>query len=127
MRALELLVVLSNRLFRGTPFCHSRPERCLTYRGQCFGICARCTGMLLGCVVGTGWVLVAWPVGRNLAPAVLLAGAGMLVPTAVDGGLQALGPRRSTNRTRLLTGTLLGTGLVALATGAFAVARPLLP
>lgn len=97
---------LATRLFVANPYlalwhCHRRCERSFFVRGRQFGVCARCTGLLVGGV---------------LSPLGLPLGAGFLVPAAcaatvlvaLDGGSQLAGWRESTNRLRLVTGLLAG-------------------
>jgi uncharacterized membrane protein len=111
--ALRAGQALATRLFVANPYlalwhCHRRCERSFFVRGRQFGVCARCTGLLVGGV---------------LSPLAVPLGAGVLVPAAcaamvllaIDGGSQLAGWRASTNRLRLVTGLaagLLGPGAV---------------
>ncbi len=45
---------------------------------------------------------------------ILLAGVVFLIPSGVDGFTQLLGNRESTNRLRIVTGILLGIGVVLI-------------
>jgi len=77
---------------------------------NCFRICARCTGMLLG----IGVFCVAWGFGARvqLAALVLLPlSAGFVLPAVVDFNRQLVARRESTNRRRLITGAMFGFAL----------------
>jgi uncharacterized membrane protein len=104
--ALRAGQALATRLFVANPYlpfwhCHRRCERSFFVRGRQFGVCARCTGLLIGLVLSP----LAVPLGAGiLVPA---AGAAMVL-LAIDGGSQLAGWRVSTNRLRLLTGLAAG-------------------
>lgn len=71
------------------PVCHQLPERSLTVDGAPLAVCARCTGLYLGGVVGLA-AAAAWlgPAGRGPRPFWLgLA----LAPTVVDALLPWVG------------------------------------
>lgn len=86
-------------LFR--PLCHGMASRSLEMFGTLMPICARCTGVYLGMLVGIlTFAAMPWIEGRLLKPMMLIA----LVPIAVDGVTQALGFRESTNALRVVTG-----------------------
>ncbi|HEX8212929.1 MAG TPA: DUF2085 domain-containing protein [Longimicrobium sp.] len=104
--ALRAGQALATRLFVANPYlalwhCHRRCERSFFVRGRQFGVCARCTGLLVGGV---------------LSPLAVPLGAGFLVPAAcaatvllgMDGGSQFAGWRVSSNPIRLLTGLAAG-------------------
>lgn len=80
--------------------CHQRPERSFSLHGRQFPICARCTGVLLGELIG----LISY---RWFHPPlwVILAFCSVML---LDWGIQALGWLDSTNFRRLITGTLCG-------------------
>ena len=76
--------------------CHRRPDRSFVIRGRQFHVCARCTGLITGCM---------------FAPLLLSFGSSLLILAplfvsllAVDGLTQIAGWRSSTNSLRLLTG-----------------------
>ena len=86
--------------------CHCMDSRSFHYRNIRFPICARCTGELIGILLGV--ILFAfWQPGWLLA---LL----LLLPLLIDGGIQALTRYESNNIKRLITGILFGYGLVNL-------------
>jgi uncharacterized membrane protein len=85
-------------------YCHRLPERSFFYKGKPFPICARCTGILIGYVVG---IIYACFYGNlSLSIAILL-----ILPLVWDGGFQAIGKWQSTNKRRLFTGILAGIGV----------------
>ena len=97
-------------LYRWLPrlfYCHCRPDRSFFWRGRQFPICARCTGQLVGLLLGIPLFIV----GRFP----LYVCAALLLPLIADGFLQLLTRYESTNPRRFITGTLFGLGLYELA------------
>ena len=97
-------------LYRWLPrlfYCHCRPDRSFFWRGRQFPICARCTGQLVGLLLG----IPLFVVGRFP----LYVCAALLLPLIADGFLQLLTRYESTNPRRFITGTLFGLGLYELA------------
>lgn len=82
-------------------FCHRMPERSFFFKGKQFPICARCTGILVGIILGFIYVLFFGNIPFLLIPLFLL-------PIAFDGGGQLLNKWISNNRRRLITGVLAG-------------------
>jgi uncharacterized membrane protein len=87
--------------------CHQLPERSFYIEGQKFAVCARCTGIYSGFVLG----VLAYPLVRRLRRTdtperkwLLLAA----LPLAVDFSLTFAGIWENTHTSRLLTGMLLG-------------------
>ncbi|MCF2206953.1 DUF2085 domain-containing protein [Halobacterium salinarum] len=111
-RFLDAIFRLSNSFLRPYPLCHSRPDRSLSYHGRYFGLCARCTGMyssgVLAILATRLWSIPIRPVW------LFLGGLFFLIPGGVDGFTQLLGERESTNRLRIVTGFLLGIGVVLI-------------
>ncbi|WP_345785524.1 DUF2085 domain-containing protein [Halorubrum sp. AD140] len=111
-RVIDAIFRLSNSFLRQYPLCHSRPDRSLSYHGRYFGICARCTGMYLSGIVA---ILVTQLWSIPLSPVwIFLMGLMFLLPGGVDGSTQLLGNRESTNSLRIMTGILLGIGVVLI-------------
>ncbi|CAP13680.1 DUF2085 domain-containing protein [Halobacterium salinarum] len=109
-RILDTLFYLSNKILRPYPLCHSLPDRSLSYHGRYFGLCARCTGMYASGVL-TVLVIILWELPFDSQSSVLFGGL-LLIPGGIDGFTQLIGNRESTNRLRILTGILLGIGVV---------------
>jgi uncharacterized membrane protein len=76
-------------------------------------ICARCLGLLAGYPAAIGILFALGP--PSLSRAAL--GALLLLPAAVDGGVQALTAYHSTTARRLATGALAGVGQLELLGG----------
>ncbi|WP_188785466.1 DUF2085 domain-containing protein [Halobellus salinus] len=114
-KPLTVIFRLSNRLLRPYPLCHSRPDRSLCYQGRYFGLCARCTGMytagLLTVLISLLWT---FPLSPRLTS---FLGGLLILPGGIDGVTQLVGDRESTNLLRILTGLLLGIGIVLMIKG----------
>ena len=93
--------------------CHGIPDRCLTIGAWRSPICARCVGLLAGYPVAVAALFALGPPSTARA----LVGALLLLPAAIDGGLQALTSYRSTTARRLATGALAGLGQLELLGG----------
>lgn len=81
--------------------CHQLPERSFFFRGHQFPICARCTGILFGYIIG-GLIAIKY---RHIPLGILVL---LLIPLGIDGSAQYLGLWKSTNKRRLLTGIAAG-------------------
>jgi uncharacterized membrane protein len=93
--------------------CHGIPDRCLAIGAWRSPICARCLGLIAGYPAA---VVALFAFGPPTA-ARALTGALLLLPAAIDGGLQALSSYRSTTARRLITGMLAGLGQLELIGG----------
>ena len=93
--------------------CHGNPDRCLAIRGWRSPICARCVGLLAGYPLAVAALFAFGPPDLDRA----LTGALLLVPAALDGGVQALSSYGSTSPRRLVTGVLAGIGQLELLGG----------
>jgi len=94
-------------LFGKLPICHRLPERSFFFRGKQFPLCARCTGLLMGC-----WfypLFVFDVINLSLALIVLLH-----FPLLIDGATQLYFNRESSNWLRFVTGLMAGISQVAL-------------
>lgn len=85
--------------------CHQMAERSYYLNGNQLPVCARDLGIFIGLVVGLA-LTVAWPFRPRLYMMVLL-----IIPMAIDGGLQSLTDYESNNLFRTITGILAGVGL----------------
>lgn len=85
--------------------CHAMPERSFHYHGKVFPICARCTGELVGILMG---ILIVCIFGYPKLRIAIL----MMIPLILDGTLQRLTSYESRNRRRLITGILFGIAIV---------------
>lgn len=90
------------RIFFG---CHARADRSFFYHGRQFPICARCTGELIGMILG---IPIAFFMGYPSFSVVLL----MMFPMVLDGFLQLLTPYESKNYRRCATGIVFGIAFI---------------
>lgn len=90
------------RIFFG---CHARADRSFFYHGRQFPICARCTGEMIGMILG---VPIAFFMGYPSFSVVLL----MMFPMVLDGFLQLLTPYESKNYRRCATGIVFGIAFI---------------
>lgn len=88
-------------------FCHKQPERSFFYKGKQFPICARCTGILLGYILGIIYVLFFKSLG-------IILEFSLMIPLLIDGWGQYIGWFKSTNSRRLITGILAGIATICL-------------
>lgn len=79
-------------------------------------VCARCTGILIGNLAALPWFAAHGLPGTGPA----LAGLALLLPAALDGGLQLATRYRSGPARRLSTGLAAGFGQALLALGLLA-------
>ena len=86
--------------------CHQMPERSFFYKGYQFPLCARCTGLVIGYLMG---ILIYFLKIINWEIAILLC-----IPLVIDGGSQYLKWRMSNQRLRLITGILCSIGIMVL-------------
>jgi uncharacterized membrane protein len=96
-------------------FCHGIPRRCLTLWGVPMPICARCTAIYGGALLGLALMrLMPW-MSERTARFVMYAAA---TPLGIDGLTQLTTLRESTNTLRLITGVIGGIGFALWALAA---------
>lgn len=88
-------------------FCHRIPERSFFWKGQKFPICARCTGIHLGYLSFPLFLFSFFTL--NLWITIL-----MILPTYLDGLIQAFFNKESNNYRRVITGFIAGVGTMSL-------------
>ena len=82
------------------PICNKKPDRAPNIFGHTFILCWRCTGLVLGGIVGTfarlyfGNIKIYW--------------YSLLIPVGIDGGLQYYCGVMSNNYRRFITGFIGG-------------------
>ena len=86
--------------------CHQRQERSFFIRNYQFPICARCTGIVVSTIIS--YVICLFKKTR------FIYGIILCIPMIIDGGIQYLGIKESTNLRRLITGLLGGAGLTMI-------------
>lgn len=84
--------------------CHQDPNRSFFVKGFQFPVCARCTGVLLGYIVG---LLLLIKVNPSL-----LVGLLLVVPMGIDWIYQKARKKESTNGRRFISGLLGGIGII---------------
>jgi uncharacterized membrane protein len=97
--------------------CHGIPSRCLLLFGVPMPICARCTAIYGGLIVGA-LLSGLMPDMRERTARIVVALAAL--PMAIDGGTQLIRLRESTNELRLETGLVAG---IAIALWALTAVR----
>ena len=90
-----------NRLLQYAFMCHRIPERSFFYRGKQFPLCARCTGILCGYIIG---LLIL----KIYAILPLTLSLIIIIPMIIDGTGQLFNKWESNNFRRLITGILGG-------------------
>jgi uncharacterized membrane protein len=77
--------------------CHRMPERSFFFKGYQFPICARCTGILIGCILGP--IIYYIKSDINFIICILL-----ILPMIFDGFIQLYTNYKSNNIKRFITG-----------------------
>jgi uncharacterized membrane protein len=91
--------------------CHGMEARCFHWGGVPMPICARCTGLYLGFLIGIGLFAAVRKLQRISIPSSMVI--VLVAPLVVDGITQAMGLRVSTNELRVATGLLCGSAALA--------------
>ncbi|MDX1271836.1 DUF2085 domain-containing protein [Bizionia paragorgiae] len=90
-------------------YCHRLPERSFFFKGKQLPLCSRCTGINLGYffmpIFALGFLKISlfWTII-------------MILPTYIDGTLQAFTNYESNNKLRFITGLISGIGTMSLIT-----------
>lgn len=84
--------------------CHQDPKRSFQVNGYQFPLCARCTGIPIGYLIGL--LIIFW-----IRIPVLIS-IGMILVMFYDWYIQYWGIRESTNFRRCITGILYGIGVI---------------
>lgn len=88
-------------------YCHRKPERSFFWKGKQFPVCARCTGIHIGYLAYPLFLFDVFSLNIWVTLALLL-------PTYIDGLVQAFLRVESNNLRRVTTGILAGVGVVSL-------------
>ena len=88
-------------------FCHRIPERSFFWKGKQFPVCARCTGIHIGYITFPFFMFSIFELN-------LLWTLVLIIPTYIDGLVQAYLNIESTNIRRLITGLMSGIGMMSL-------------
>ncbi|MGL4589873.1 MAG: DUF2085 domain-containing protein [Mycoplasmatales bacterium] len=92
-------------------YCHQKPERSFHYHGYQYPVCARCTGLYLGYVIGLIFGLITIVLSKPINEQFLLLA---IIPIFIDGGLQYVFKLESNNTRRFITGLLGGIAFMCL-------------
>ncbi len=87
--------------------CHQKPERSFFIRGKQFPLCARCTGIHLGYL--SYFLFLFGLISMNWWISLL-----MVIPTYLDGFVQAYTNYESNNPMRFFSGIIAGIGSMSL-------------
>jgi uncharacterized membrane protein len=87
--------------------CHRKPERSFKIKGHALPLCARCTGLIIGSVIGILLVLLSYDLPL---PFLILS----MLPLLIDGFTQMFTTYESNNILRFSTGVLFSLSLVYL-------------
>lgn len=90
-------------------YCHRLPERSFFFKGKQLPLCSRCTGINLGY-----FFMPLFALGLIKIP--LLWTFLMIIPTYLDGTIQAFTTYQSNNKLRFVTGLISGIGTMSLIT-----------
>ena len=104
VRRSDRLWISSMKFCRRISGCHQMPERSFFFGEYQFPLCARCTGIVIGHVIG---IIV------SVFCRVSLLSLLLTIPLMIDGIMQELTSYESTNRRRLFTGILYGFGIMS--------------
>lgn len=88
-------------------YCHRLPERSFFFKGKQLPLCSRCTGINLGYFILPLFIL-------NLISIPLWWSIAMVLPTYIDGTIQAYTKYQSNNFLRFTTGIISGIGTMSL-------------
>lgn len=107
------MIKIKDIRFRGNhlqfSLCHQKPERSFFWKGKQLPLCARCTGIHLGYFAAPLFLL-------GIVEIPLLWTIIMILPTYIDGLVQAYFDIESTNSRRFITGLASGIGKISLVT-----------
>ncbi len=93
------------------PICHQIPERSFQLSGHSLAVCARCTGLYAGMVVG----LLFYPFIKTVGSKNIPSPKGLLfsaIPTVVEWIFSHMNVVESSNWIRSLSSAILGTAVV---------------
>lgn len=96
----------------GALTCHQMYERSFNYKGYQFPVCARCTGIFVGNIIGIFLYII------NIKTSII-TGLVLILIMIIDGLLQLFNIKDSTNIRRLITGVLAGVGYISLTVNIF--------
>ena len=87
--------------------CHQMHERSFSYKGYQFPVCARCTGIFIGQIIGVLCIVLGLRID-------FLWSIVLILPMAIDGLIQLMKIMESNNFRRFITGFISGVGYTYL-------------
>jgi Predicted membrane protein len=96
----------------GALTCHQMYERSFNYKGYQFPVCARCTGIFVGNIIGVFLYIINIKIS-------IIAGLTLILIMAIDGLIQLFKIKASTNKRRFITGILAGIGYICILVNIF--------
>lgn len=102
----------------GALTCHQMYERSFNYKGYQFPVCARCTGIFVGNIIG----ILLYIINIKIS---IITGLGLILIMAIDGLLQLFKIKASTNKRRFITGLIAGIGYIFMVANIFLYIRHL--
>lgn len=93
-------------------------ERSFNYKGYQFPVCARCTGIFIGQIIGI--IFMVFGLKLNLFWSVLF-----MLPMIIDGTIQLIKIKESNNIRRVITGFIAGIAYINLLIDIFNIIKHL--
>lgn len=97
----------TNFMKLGSYTCHQIYERSFSYNGYQFPVCARCTGIFIGQIIGVICIVLGLRINFLWATA-------LIIPMVIDGLIQLMKIIESNNIRRFITGFASGIGYIYL-------------
>lgn len=89
----------------GSYTCHQIYERSFSYKGYQFPVCARCTGIFMGQIIGVICIILGLRIN-------FLWSTALIIPMVIDGLIQLMKIIKSNNIRRFITGFASGIGYI---------------
>jgi uncharacterized membrane protein len=101
-------------------YCHQLPERSFRLNGRRMPVCARCTGIIIGNLIGEAACLIAsglnpysrFHIQRSINYCLIMS--SFMIPLLLDGSIQFFTGYESNNPLRLVTGILYGIAISSI-------------
>ena len=87
------------------PLCNKKPDRAPHIFGHTFILCWRCTGLLVGAILGYILLAITQPIG--------ISGMSFIIPVGIDGIMQYKFGIMSNNYRRFVTGFIAGLSVLS--------------
>lgn len=97
------------RIVGKVPLCNRKGDRAPHFFGFCFIFCYRCSGVLLGILLG--YIIHQFNISLEPNLGLFLFGVVLMIFLVVDGTMQYFKDIESTNVRRLVSGLMAGLGI----------------